>query len=230
MRSTDRRLVVGVVAALAILSGCGSGTSPSPSPTSPPPSISPSGAATTPSAEPSTTPAVAADPGQPYEAAAILEAMRSSRRPGGVPDELETDAIAAAVADEVWTFDGAPWAVWSVGGSCGPTTCTLEVGGTPSDAIGEDLYVLEVTPASASVELVEASLHGLSQNVVDRLDREARNAWSGADLGEMVLASAAWHAPPHASEFVLSYRSGGEEGAPGLDLVLDVASGAVTER
>ncbi|HEX7197446.1 MAG TPA: hypothetical protein VF364_11515, partial [Candidatus Limnocylindria bacterium] len=47
--------------------------------------------------------------GRPFDAEAILAAMRDSRRPGGVPDEMQTDAIAAAVADAIWTIDGEPW-------------------------------------------------------------------------------------------------------------------------
>jgi len=230
--STDSRRVLAAVVAVAVISGCGPTVSPLPTVHDETPTASRPPGTDQPS-EPgsaSATPAVVADPGHPYDASQILEAMRSSRRPGGVPDQLETDAIAAAVADQVWTFDGTPWAVMSIGGSCGPATCTLEIGGTPAGAVGEDLYVLDVTPSSGSVEVVEASLRGLSQDVVDRLDREARAAWHGSDLGGLALTSVGWQVPPNASEFVLSYRSGGEEGTPGIDLVLDVTSGTATER
>lgn len=184
----------------------------------------------TPSLAPAASAEIAvANPGKPYTAAAILAAMRDSRRPGGVPDQLETDAIAASIADRIWTYDGAAWTAMSIGGSCGPSSCTLEVGGTPADAVGEDLYVMEVTPTTGSVEVADASLHGLTQKIVDGLDEAARAAWDGSDLDELLLSSAGWQTPPHQSAFVLSYRSGGEEGAPGIDLVLDVDSGAVTQ-
>lgn len=234
MPSTDLRRVLGAVLALLIASGCAPTVSPRPS-SSPPssPSAPTARASETPStsaATPSRTPAVAVDPGHPYDGAAILAAMRSSQRPGGVPDQLETQAIADAVAERVWTFDGDPWAVMSIGGSCGPNACTLEVGGTPTDAVGEDLYVMEVTPSTGSVEVVEASLHGLTQDVVDRLDRAARAAWQGNDLDGLILASAGWTPPPDEAAFELSYRSGGEEGSPGIDVILDVGSGTATSR
>jgi hypothetical protein len=230
VRSTDPRFLVGAILVLAIVAGCTPSVSPEPSAASPTeratqPAASESEAATTQGASPSESPAIAVDPGQPYDAAAILAAMRASQRPGGVPDQLETDAIAAAVAERVWTFDGTPWPAMSIGGSCGPSTCTLEVGGTPAGGLGEDLYVMEVTPATGSVEVVEASLHGLTQEIVDRLDRAARAAWRGNDLDELALASAGWTAPPDEGLFRLSYRSGGEEGSPGLDVLFDALAG-----
>jgi hypothetical protein len=234
VRSTDLRRLLGAVLALAVASGCAPTVSPEPS-ASPASSTSGQTAAeseipTTAAASPSRTSAVAVDPGHPYDGSAILAAMRSSQRPGGVPDQLETEAIAAEVAERVWTFTGDPWAVMSIGGSCGPSTCTLEVGGTPAVAVGEDLYVMEVTPASGSVEVVEASLRGLTQDVVDRIDRAARAAWRGNELEGLVLASAGWSAPPDEAAFELSYRSGGEEGSPGMDVIFDVESGIAASR
>jgi hypothetical protein len=235
VRSTDPRRVVAALLTLAVVSGCGAADGPQP--TGAIPASSASHAAdshvatpTTTPAEPTRTPGVAVDPGQPYDAPAILAAMRSSRRPGGVPGQLQTDAVADAVASQIWTFDGRPWPQMSIGASCGPSSCTLDVGGTPSGAVGEDLYVMHVTPSNGSVDVVEASLHGLTQELVDRLDRLARAAWDGGELDGLVLASTGWQVPPDDSEFVLSYRSGGEEGAPAVDLVLDLESGTATER
>jgi hypothetical protein len=165
-------------------------------------------------------------PGNPYDTDAILEAMANSRRPGGVPAALQTDQIAAAIASRVLTFDGEPWATMAIGGSCGPSTCTLEVGGSPPGAAGEDLYVWSVTPASGEVELVEASLSGLDPELLGRLDGLARRA-AGSELDGLVLAGARWQLPPDASLFVLSYRSGGEEGAPAREVVLDVTTGTI---
>jgi hypothetical protein len=169
----------------------------------------------------------AAMPGRPYDAEMVLAAMRTSRRPGGVPDQLETQAIAATVADGIWTFDGLPWATMSVGGSCGPASCTLEVGGAPADAIGEDVYVMSVGLASGEVILLERNLRGLPSELAARLDATARAMWAG-DLSGLTLATVQWSLPPNASVYLLSYRSGGEEGAPGVDLRLDIEAEAVT--
>ena len=71
-----------------------------------------------------------------FDAATLLGAMRDSRRPGGVPDQLETELIAATLAETLWTFGGKPWTTWPSAGSCGAQTCTLEVCRCPPGAPG----------------------------------------------------------------------------------------------
>ncbi|HEX2884697.1 MAG TPA: hypothetical protein VHQ42_09000, partial [Candidatus Limnocylindria bacterium] len=53
----------------------------------------------------STAAAVLPGPGQPLDGDGVLAAMRASRRPGGVPDQLETEPIARRIAESVWTID-----------------------------------------------------------------------------------------------------------------------------
>jgi hypothetical protein len=45
----------------------------------------------------------------------------------------------------------------------------------------------------------------------------------------MALVGARWLPPPEAGQYWLSYRSGGEEGSPGLDVLLDAVHGVVIE-
>jgi hypothetical protein len=167
------------------------------------------------------------EPGRPFDAQAILVAMRESRRPGGVPAELQTDEIAAAVADRVWTFDGEPWRDLVIGGSCGPETCTLEVAGRTEGALGEDLYVFSVTPSTEIVDLVSADLLGVPEDLLDDLDATAR-AGVEEPLEGLSLLGVRWLPPPAAGQYVLAYRPGGEEGSCGMDVVLDAAVGAIT--
>jgi hypothetical protein len=185
--------------------------------------------ASAPATESASASRVAPSPGRPFDAQAILLAMRESRRPGGVPDELETDEIATAVAEQIWTFDGEPWPEIAIGGSCGPETCTLELGGTPAGALGEDLYTFEVTPATSTVELASADLRGFPEPLLATLDEMAR-----ADLddppADLALVSASWLPPPDDGTFVLAYRSGGEEGSCQLNVTLDVRTGSVLEQ
>jgi hypothetical protein len=166
------------------------------------------------------------DPGRPFDADDILLAMRESRRPGGVPPQLQTNEIAGAVAEQVWTFDGEPWSDLVIGGSCGPETCTLEVAGQPEGAVGEDLYVFSVIPSTATVDLVSADLLGVPEDLFSDLDATAR---AGVDepLEGLSLLSARWLPPPDAGQYALAYRPGGEEGSCGLDVVLDAGSGTV---
>ena len=79
----------------------------------------------------------------------MLAAMRDSTRPGGVPDELETDADRRRRGRTVWTWDGQPWETLSVGGACGPADCDLDVAGSTDGMAGADLYTFTVDPAAA---------------------------------------------------------------------------------
>src|SRR5919106_411779 len=73
LAADGRRYVAGLGLAI-LLAGC---------PTAPSPTV-----------VPSIPPLDIGESGRPFEAADLLEAMRSSPRPGGVPDQLETEAIA----------------------------------------------------------------------------------------------------------------------------------------
>ncbi len=171
------------------------------------------------------SPAVA--PGRPYDAAALLTGMRESRRPGGVPDELETDAIALAVSHMVWTWDGRPWDLLSIGGACGPTSCTLDVAGSRAGSDGSDLYSFEVA-ADGTVTLISSDLHAYDASLDETLDRVARAAAGDLTTG-LTYVGASWLPPPDTGLYRLAYRTGGEEGAPGRDLVLDLASGQIVD-
>lgn len=166
---------------------------------------------------------------QPFDASDILRAMRDSRRPGGVPAELQTEAIAAAVADTIWTLQGDPWDAISAGGSCGADACTLEVAGSAAGDAGEDVWVLSVDPATAEVEVVTADLHAIPRPAAEAIDRMARAADGGAALDDLLLTSVRWHPPPDDGTFSLAYRSGDEEESCSIDVELDVVSGELTE-
>jgi hypothetical protein len=167
-------------------------------------------------------------PGRPYDLASVLAAMRDSQRPGGVPDELQTDAIAQAIGSQLWTWDGQPWLVLSIGGACGPSRCSLDVAGSRDDAVGADLYSFDIDVASGHVSLATSDLHAYPQAVDGQLDQAAK-AVAGAQLAGLTYISAQWLPPPDAGRYWLAYRSGGEEGAPGLDVLLDLATGELIE-
>lgn len=220
-----------MVVSFGLLSACVTSVSPTPagsdSPSAPSP---PAATASVAAPAPSPTPPIALpEPGRPFDAADVLEAMTESRRPGGVPDQLEREPIVSAVAAELWTLDGLPWPQVSAGGSCGTELCTLEVAGSPAGALGEDLYIFEVEAASGRVRVVAAELRGLPPTLADELDAYARARWPDAPLPGP-LTSARWLPPPDAGAFVLSYRAGGEEGSPAVDATIDLRSGEVELR
>ena len=176
------------------------------------------------SVAPSSTPMPLPQAGHPFDSAAIVTAMRESRRPGGVPDELQTDAIAAAVAETIQTIDGAPWTTMAIGGSCGPEHCTLEVSGGHPDALGDDVWSFDVVPASKTVTVVGTSLGSVPRDLAERADATARGT-EPALLEGLVLASATWMLPPDAGRLLLAYRSGDEEGSCRRDVTVDLATG-----
>jgi hypothetical protein len=217
-------------AAILALSACGT-SAPTPSP-------GPSGAATasaTPTALPATpdpspsAPIALPDPGRPYDADDLLAAMRDSRRPGGVPTELQDAGIAAELAERLWTFDGQPWNAIAAGGSCGPSTCTLELSGGTEATEGEDAWVFAIDPASGAVEVTSADLHAVPDETAAALDRWARALDADEVLDGLLFTAVRWLPPPAEDRFRLAYRSGDEEGSCSVDLELDAAEGRITE-
>ena len=228
-----RRAPVAIL--LLLLTAC-SGPSPSPSTaastgasTSPPSTATgTSDAPATPTATPSPVippPATA----RPYTAAEVLAAMRDSRRPGGVPDEIETIAVATQLAAAIWTYDGRAYPSLVISGSCGPASCTVEVNGTPAGAAGTDLYVMGVARPSGTVELQAADLHGYPSGLDATIDAVVRARLDAQQLDGLALAGATWQVPPRAGWFWAAYRSGGEEGSPGLDVLVNLPTGEVAE-
>lgn len=228
----SRRVVLPALAALAILAGCATAvpSPPASTATSGSPTPAPAPDASAGPDRPTATPALALpDAGRPYDAEELLDAMRDSRRPGGVPGELQDTAIASALAERVWTIDGRPWDTISAGGSCGPEGCTIELSGSTATASGEDLWVFSVEPATGRVELVTADLHAIPDEVAVDLDRLARAADAEGILQGLLFTSARWLPPPAEHRFALAYRSGDEEESCAVDLELDAAAGRVTD-
>jgi hypothetical protein len=176
----------------------------------------------TPSARPA-----GAEPGRPYNASDVLAAMRESRRPGGVAEQLQTDEIADAVASFLWTWDGEAWANLAVGGSCGPEACTLEVTGSTAGLAGADAYSFAIVTDGPDVRVVDADLHGYPTSLEADLEAIVLAGVPASRLDGLALVGARWLPPPDAGRYVLAYRSGGEEGSPGLDVVVDLPGGEV---
>jgi hypothetical protein len=167
--------------------------------------------------------------GQPFDAVHILNLMRDSRRPGGVPAVVQERAIAERIAEAIVTYGGQPWETATAGGTCGSNLCTVELAGTMSDATGEDLWVFEVEPDTGRVTLASAELRALPGELVSALDAHARRLTAELDRDDMALATVRWLMPPEAAHFLLAYRSGGEEGSCSLDVELDADAGEVVD-
>lgn len=155
--------------------------------------------------------------------------MATTPRPDGVPAPLQTEAVAAAVAASIWTFDGAPWDTIVAEGTCG-ASCALEVAGTRDGAAGEDLWVFIVDPSSGAVELTAAEARAIPDETVADLDEIVRALDPAGRLDGMALTSVAWQPPPNEGRFALSYRSGGEEGSCSAEVLIDARDGRVLDE
>ena len=216
----SRAAIVVTALLVAVTAGCAAPiASPTPTPTPPPTASAVPPPTTTPSRSP--TGIEPPSPDTPFDATTILTAMRDSRRPGGVPDQLETDAIATSLAAAIWTLDGRPWTTMAVSGSCGPKACSVELAGGRPDSHGDDVWIFDVRPADGLVAVTTTELRGLPNELVPALDGLARSLLPPSTLDGLLLTSARWLPPPDDGAFVLAYRGDGEEGSCVLDLTLD---------
>jgi hypothetical protein len=231
----DHPVALGL-ALVALLAAC---AEPMASPTASPTPVSPAATPMMPtpaSAEPSPAspePSPAGlelpDPGRPFDAAGLLREMEGSTRPGGVPEPLRTLAVAGAIADAVWTFDGSSWDTIAVSGYCGTSSCTVELAGTRLGDAGEDLWILEVDPAGPAVRVAAAELRALPADLAGELDAIARSADRDGRLESMMLGTARWLPPPDGDRFVLSYRTGSVEGSCRREVTVDAVRAEVVE-
>lgn len=219
----DRRLLPAVIA--LALAGCG--------PMSPLSSREPGASSAMPVASESIEsvriPIALPVPGRPYDSEDLLGAMRDSRRPGGVPAELQDERIAAEMARLLFTFDGEPWDAIVAGGSCGPSACTLELSGGRADQAGEDAWVFSVDPVGGVMQVVSADLHAMPNATAAALDRWARLLDETGMLEGLDYTAVRWLPPPAEGRFLLSYRSGDEEESCSIDLELDAGAGRIGE-
>lgn len=206
--------LLSAVAALA-LAGCGT-TTPTPSPGS--------SALATPQ-----TLIVLPDAGRPYDAEDLIEAMRDSRRPGGVPSELQDTDIAARLAEGLWTFDGEPWDAIAAGGACDGSTCSLELSGGTEVSGGEDVWIFSIDLTSGAVDVVDADLHAVPDETAAALDRWARALDTDGMLDGLRTTAVRWLPPPAVDRFGLAYRSGNEEESCSVDLELDARAGRLVQ-
>ena len=220
--------VLAAVAALA-LSACGTSTPPpSSAPGTSAAIATPAASRATPAASPA-RPITLPEPGRPYDADDVLEAMRDSRRPGGVPAVLQEAGIAGRLAEHLWTLDGKPWNAIAAVGSCGPSTCTLELSGGTQGAGGEDVWAFAIDPAGGAVEVLTADLHAVPDETAALLDRWARVLDEERLLDGLLVTAVRWLPPPAEDRFRLAYRSGNEEESCSVDVELDAAAGRIVD-
>jgi hypothetical protein len=156
------------------------------------------------------------EPGQPYVAEDLASYINAA--PVGFPTALRTPAVAEALADRIWTFDGQPYRDLWLAGSCENGACEFSATGVPAFARSADVvdaYFLKVNLGSGLFsDGGRPSLKGLPSELVPRLDAIARAHDAAALLADEALLGATWEIPPPAGTFLLRYGRGLEEGDP----------------
>lgn len=189
-------------------------------------------AAPSPSGPPLTSPGlpriVLPNPGRPYTSADILRVLRAV--PGSsLPAELDRSGVAEALAQAVWTFDGRPYLILAVEGSCGPRGCEFSVQGVPdtADEAKLDHFIFNVDPTSFALTRVYLGLGAFPPEINPQLDAIVRAGVLPQRLEGLTYVSATWLPPPEFGRFQVTYDDGGLEGSRGLKVLVDVRVGSV---
>ena len=101
-----------------------------------------------------------AEPGRPYDAAAVLAAMRDSRRPGGVADSSADRADCGRRGRPAVDLGRIGLDRLAMGGGCGADACRLEVTGSAEDPPGATPTPSRSSRPAARSQLTTADLHG----------------------------------------------------------------------
>ena len=223
----------GTVAASLVLAlvvaGCGAVGIADPATGKPPYTAPPP----TPTLTPAQKPTVVAH-GTPYAAADILAALAASDR---VPAALRTDDVAAAVAEalasQLTTYDGRPYAALTLSASCddGGARCDLQAKGVPAfapDRDTADFYTFAVDLGTGVVLAAgEPALRGFPPDLVPSLDAAVQSSL-GDRLAGTTLLAAHWVPPPAADAYLLRYGTGDEEADEQLIVRYDRATDSAT--
>jgi len=149
--------------------------------------------------------------GRPYDGAAVLALMRAQGLPAIDPALLD-EGVAAAVADNLWTYDGQPYRRLIFEGRCEGAGCALGVTGLPtfaSDATFADAYRWMIEPGAAALRTEGGwpSLSGYPHELDPELEAEAR-ALAGGDLDDLQLSSIRWLPDAEDRLFELQFDDG----------------------
>lgn len=164
--------------------------------------------------------------GRPYTAEMIaVELLDVSY---DFPPELQTEFIAAALADRIWTHDGRPYREVWITGSCNDgdrRQCDLTVSGLPAFAPTrerEDDYFFAVDLGSGMIRpTTEPGGRGLPPELVPQIEALARALDTDGRLEGMQLRNVRWLPPPPDDAYMLDFGNGGLEGDPRTLVTLD---------
>jgi hypothetical protein len=166
--------------------------------------------------------------GQPYTAEMI--AVELADVSYNFPPELQTEFIAAALADRIWTYDGRPYReVWFTG-SCNEGVrirCDLSLTGLPAFAptrgdVDTYWFVVHLGSPILGPEAGQA-LGGFPPDLVPAIDALARSLDIDGRFKAEALRGIDWALPPPDDAFVLTYGDD-NEGDTTIVVTLDRAN------
>ena len=165
--------------------------------------------------------------GRPYTPEMMVAELMDV--PYNFPRELQTDFVAAALADRIWTFDGRPYRELSISGSCdegGLGRCDLSVSGLPAFAPNRetnDHYYFSVNVQSAVVIPGASGLEAYPPELGPEVDALVRSLDTERQLQKQGLRGVEWALPPPDDAFRLVY-GGDNEGDLMIYVTLDRAN------
>jgi hypothetical protein len=134
-----------------------------------------------------------------------------------VATDLLNSAVAAAIADAIWTWDGQSYDRWWIEAYCA-RTCELVIQGIPaSDIAGEeDMYHFHQFDPSRPAQTLELgdypSLGGYPAALDPEIEQLGRALDEGGVLDDLGYFHASWFPPPRSGEFLAFFSDGNEEG------------------
>lgn len=168
-------------------------------------------------------------PGRPYTAADIERELADV--PEEFPDRLRDPALAGAIADALWTYDGRPYAeLWLLGSCSTNGACELTATGRPESGGEEssDVYFWQV-PARSSTLVASGppALKGYPPELASEVDGLVRSLDRDGVLTGLSLLGVEWAVPPPDDGYVARYGTGDEEGARVVQVLVDRSAGQI---
>ena len=179
---------------------------------------------------PSTSASIAR--GRPYSADTFEVILRDPAN--RITSELRQPWLAEILADEIWSWDGAPYARLRVFGSCKTRACRVEVDGVAAfvkildqsgdEQPGEDSVTLTLDRVDHQVTEVHRSLPGVPASILADAEQMARSLDVDHRLAGLPLYYGTWLLPPPDDAYELLFGNGTQEGQTTVTVVVDRAA------
>ena len=164
--------------------------------------------------------------GRPYTPEMMVAELMDV--PYNFPRELQTDFVAAALADQIWTYDGRPYRELNLVGDCyGSPRCDLRVIGLPAFASTRDQsdshsFSIEL-PTRVVTRSYSGGLRGYPPELGPEVEALARSLDTAGRYADLPLRRVLWALPPPGDAYLVQFQRGSLEDAIVRCVALDRA-------